>query len=439
MSLQVGLPVAPEPSPNQERLKTALCLLAILAAVAVSFRPGGVFGDDGQYLYLVKGWFTGHPFQYLHGGDGGLFLLRPLGYPLFLSLFYPFLGQHWELYPFITAGFCFLLGVVTFFFFRLRMGKGYALFFTLAMLCNPMIRLWSTNAYSDIPFAFFMVLFIYLFTTKRAPYALPFLALFIVSLRTIGLPLAFAYGMALAVRKEKARLAILSGLLAAYFAAQQWYFGEIPGVQEYFRINVQQGPDAQPLPLRMLHNLRSLLFTLLSSTFFYGGYAWMQASLLKSFLCLMTGGAALLCLAVAAGRSVFLNLLIAGYFGVMLMLRPEDLMHRILVPLIPLVFLGAGRLAAVAEGLYMPRVRQALVGVALLAAIDGVLSMRSYRSGFHPRDYSEIYQAGESVPGLTGKTLGPVTDRPVPDRPVPDRPVPDRPVPDRPVPDRPVP
>jgi hypothetical protein len=427
MSLHVGLPVPPEPSPSRERLKTALCLLAILAAVGVSFRPGGLFGDDELYFNLVKGFFTGHPLQNLHDGDGGLFMLRPLGYPLFLSLFYPVLGQHWELYPFITAVFCFLLGVVTFFFFRLRMDKGYALVFTLAMLCNPMIRLWSTNAYSDIPFTFFMVLFIYLFTTKKALDALPFLALFMVSLRTSGLPLAGAYGIALAVRKEKKRLVMLAGLLAAYFVAQRWYFGEIPGIQDYFRTLGPDGVGVRPLPLpiRMLHNLRSLLTTLLSSTFFYGGYAWMQASFLKSFLCLMTGGAALLCLAVAAGRSVFLNLLIAGYFALILMLPPEDLVHRILIPLIPLVFLGAGRLAAVADTMYMPRVRQALVGVALLAAIDGVVSMHSYQAKFRPRDYSDVYRTGESAQGPTGNSperaevKGPISDQPISGRPIP--------------------
>lgn len=402
---RIGLAVSPEPSPNRERFKTALCLLAILAAVAVSFRPGGIFGDDGQSPFLVKGLFTGHPFHNLRGGGG---LLNPLGYPLFLSLFYPILGRHWELYPFITAAFCFLLGVATFHFFRLRMGNGHSLVFTLAMLCNPMIRLWSTNSYSDIPFAFFMVLFIYLFSTKRALDALPFLALVLVSLRTSGLPLAFAYGVALAVRKEKIRLAVLCGLLAAYFAAQQWYFGETPGLQEYFRINAQDIAGAEPLPLpaRMLHNMRTLLSSLLSSTFFYGGYAWMPASFLKSLLCLITGAAALLCLAVAAGRSLFLNLFIAGQFAVMLMLRPEDLKHRILIPLIPLVFLGAGRLAAVAEGLYMPRVRQALVGAALLAAIDGVLSMRSYQSEFQPHDYTGLNPPGESAQAPTRRAPG---------------------------------
>jgi hypothetical protein len=401
-------PVAPEASPSRERWMTALCLLAIFAAVGLSFRPGGLFGDDEQYLYLVKGFFTGHPFENLRGGEGGLILLRPLGYPLVLSLFYPLFGQHWELYPWITAVFCFLLGAVTFFCFRLRLGKALSLAFTLAMLCNPMIRLWSTNAYSDIPFTFFMVLFIYLFTAKKALDVLPLLAVFMVALRTSGLPLAGAYGAALAVRKDWKRLGLLAGLLAAYFGAQQWYFGEIPGLQEYFRIHVQDSISAQavPLPLRMLHNLRSLFFTLLSSTFFYGGYAWLQASLWKSLLCLAMAGAAAACLAVAAGRSVFLNLLIAGYFAVMLVLRPEDLVNRILIPLIPLVYLGAGRLAAVAHTLYMPRLRQALVALAMLSALDGLLSMERYRAEFTPRDYSDIYHAGadgDRAPGLMGK------------------------------------
>ncbi len=382
---------------------TALCLMAILAAVALSFRPSGLFGDDEQYLYLVKGFFSGHPFENLRDGNGNLFLLRPFGYPLFLCLFYPLLGQHWELYPWITAMFCFLLGAITFLCFRLRMGRLPSLAFTLAMLCNPMIRLWSTNAYSDIPFTFFMVLFIYLFTTKKALGTLPYLAVFMVALRTSGLPLAGAYGAALLVRKDKQHFVILAGLLIAYFGIQQWYFGEIPGLQEYFRIHVQDSINvhAVPLPMRMLHNLRSLLFTLLSSTFFYGGYASIPASFLKSVLCLFMGGLAMVCLAVAAGRSVFLNLLIAGYFAVMLVLRPEDLVHRILIPLIPLVYLGAGRLAAVAETLYMPRLRQIVIAVALLSALDGVISMGQYRSQFKPRDYSDVYGAGGMTTGST--------------------------------------
>jgi hypothetical protein len=378
----------------------SLCLLAILAAVALSFRPSGLFGDDEQYLYLVKGFFIHRPFENLRDGDGSLFLLRPLGYPAFLSLFYPIFRQHWELYPWITAMFCFLLGAITFFCFKLRMGNGLSLAFTLAMLCNPMIRLWSTNAYSDVPFTFFMVLFLYLFVTKKALHALPFLALFMVSLRTSGLPLAGAYAVALAVRKDYRHLSILGGLLAAYFGAQQLYFGEIPGLQEYFRIHVRDSINTETIPLtvRMTHNVRSLLFTLLSSTFFYGGYGLLHASFLKSVLCVLMGFGALFCLAVAAGRSVFLNLMIAGYFAVMLVLRPEDLVNRILIPLIPLVYLGAGRLAAVAETLYMPRLRQAVIALALLSALDGILSMNEYRDEFNPRDYSDVYHAGESSP-----------------------------------------
>jgi hypothetical protein len=429
MPVQIGAAAPPESSPSRERILTAVCMLAIFAAVGLSFRPGGLFGDDEQYLYLVKGFFTGHPFENLRNGDGSLFLLRPLGYPIFLSLFYPLFGQHWELYPWITAAFCVGLGVITFFFFKLRMGHWAALVFTLAMLCNPMIRLWSTNAYSDIPFAFFLVLFLYLFTLKWGLNALPFLAVFMVAMRTSGLPVAFAYGVALAVRKDKRRLAILAGLLAAYFGIQQWYFGEIPGLKEYFHIHVQDSISAEALPLheRMFHNLRSLLFTLLPSTFFYGGYAWLHASTFKSLICLALGGGILACLAVAAGRSVFFNLLIAGYFAVMLVLRPEDLVHRILIPLIPLVYLGAGRLAAVAETLYMPRVRQAVIGVALLSALDGLMAMKSYRVEFHPRDYTDVYQAGGAkqsyrLDGPDGKSPGtgasiapgPVSNEPVP-------------------------
>lgn len=412
MPVPIGAAPPPELSPARERILTAVCLFAILAAVGLSFRPGGLFGDDEEYLYLVKGFFTGHPFENLRTGDGSLFLLRPLGYPLFLSLFYPLFGQHWELYPWVTAGFSVGLGVITFFFFKLRMGHWTALAFTLAMLCNPMIRLWSTNAYSDVPFAFFLVLFVYLFTVKKGLNVLPFLAIFMVAMRTGGLPVAFAYGVALAVRKDKRRLGILAALSAAYFGAQQWYFGEIPGLQEYFRIVVLDGIDSEtaPLHLRMLHNARSLLFTLLSSTFFYGGYAWLQASAFKSLLCLAMGGGVFVCLAVAAGRSIFLNLMIAGYFALMLMLRPEDLVHRILLPLIPLVYLGAGRLAAVAETLYMPRVRQAVIGVALLSALDGLLAMESYRGEFQPRDYSDVYNAvgseGRSGRGQIQKSHG---------------------------------
>ncbi|MDB5102543.1 MAG: hypothetical protein JWP91_232 [Fibrobacteres bacterium] len=413
-----GRPLLPVPSflaNLPEPWVIAFCLLAILAAVSLSFRPSGLFGDDEQYLYLVKGFFIHRPFENLHDGDGSFFLLRPLGYPIFLSLFYPLFGQHWELYPWITAMFSFGLGVITFFCFKIRMGNGASLAFTLAMLCNPIIRLWSTNAYSDIPFTFFMVLFMYLFATKRWLDALPFLALFMVAMRTSGLPLAGAYGVALVVRKEYRRLAILSGALLVYFGVQQWYFGEVPGLQEYFRIHVQDSVNTETVPLmsRMMHNLRSLLFTLLSSTFFYGGYGLLQASLLKSVLCLMAAGLALFCLAVAAGRSVFYNLLILGYFLVMLVLRPEDLVNRLLIPLIPLVYLGAGRLAGVAATLYMPRLRQAVIAVALLSALDGVLSMGIYRKEFHPRDYSAVYHAGETAPGLesgpglTGSTLPP--------------------------------
>jgi hypothetical protein len=386
-----------EPSPLRAPILTGLCFLAIVGAVAIGIRPGGLYGDDEQYLYLVKGFFTGHAFENLRDMDGSLFLLRPFGYPLLLSLFYPLFHQHWELNPWLNAGFCAMLAAVTFAFLHIRMERGPALLITLAMLANPMIRLWSTNAYSDIPFTFFLMLFLYLYQTRRALNLLPLFAVFMVSLRTSGLPLAGAYAAALAWRRDWIRLGALAGLLAAYFGLQQWRFGEIPGLQEYFRIHVQDSINAAPAPLpaRMLHNLRSLFGTLLTSTFFYGGYALMHASFAKTLLGVLGALAVAFFLAVAAGRSVLLNGFIAGYFGVMLVMRPEDLVNRILIPLIPLAFVGAGRFAAVARTLYFPRLTIATLGLAALCALDGMLSMDAYRKEFSPRDYGDVYRAGE--------------------------------------------
>jgi hypothetical protein len=401
MSQAIGAPVPPELSRPQAWLRNGLCLLAIALVVAATIRPSGLYGDDEQYLYLVKGFFTGHAFENLHDMDGSLFLLRPLGYPLLLTLFYPALHQHWELYPWINAGFCALLGMVTFAMLRIRLSRLTALLVTIAMLANPMIRFWSTNAYSDISFAFFLMLFFWLHQTRRLGFLLPLFAVFLVSMRTSGIPLAMAFGASLAWKREWIRLGVLGALLAAYFGIQQWHFGEIPGLQEYFRIHVQDSTNAEHVPLaaRMFHNLRSLACTLMTSTFFYGGYALMHASLLKTLLGLAGAAAVAFLLAMTAGRSVLLNVFIAGYFGVMLVMRPEDLVNRILIPLIPLVFLGAGRFAAVATTLYFPRLRLASLGLVLLCALDGVLSLPAYRKEFTARDFGDVYRAGDAPAG----------------------------------------
>jgi hypothetical protein len=345
--------------------------------------------------------------------DGSLFLLRPFGYPLMLSVFYPVFHQHWELYPWLNAGFCAGLGMMAFAMLRLRMDRGPALFITLAMLTNPMLRFWSTNAYSDIPFAFFLLVFLYLYQKRRALNLLPLLAVFMVSLRTSGLPLAAAYGLALAFRKEWFRLGALGGLLAVYFGGQQLWFGEIPGLQEYFRIHVQDSINPVHVPLyeRMAHNFRSLVFTLIPSTFFYGGYAMLHASLLKSLLALVASGGMAFLLLVAAGRSALWNGFIAGYFAVMLVMRPEDLVNRILIPLIPLVFLGAGRFASVLGTLYFPRVRWAALAGVLVCAADGVLSMGDYRKEFEPRDFGDVYRAGEVKAGGSTEAPAPMNSQ----------------------------
>ncbi|GEM_PF-2885434 len=377
---------------------TALCLVAILMAVAVSFRVGGLLADDEQYLYLVKGFFIHRPFENLRDGNGSLFLLRPFGYPLLLSLFYPLFHQHWNLYPWINAGFGFGLGAMTFFCLRLWVGAWLSLLLTLAMLANPMIRFWCTFAYSDIPFTFFLMLFVYLHVTGKAKDAMPFLAVFLMALRTSGLPMVGAYALTVILERDKRRGAILFGLLLPYFLVQWLAFGEIPGLQQYFKIHVQDTVDVHPdsFPVRLLHNLRSLFATLFVSSFFYGAYAWIKASLFKTILCLVLGLSVPICLAAAAGRSLLLKLCILGYISILLVMRPDDLVHRMLVPLMPMAFLGAGKLLATAKTLDLPRLRQVVLFVTLAAALDGLWAMGKYREEFTPRDFSDVDHAGEA-------------------------------------------
>lgn len=381
-----------------ELRKTALCLLAILAAVALSFHVGGLLADDEQYLYLVKGFFIHRPFENLRDGNGTLFLLRPFGFPLLLSLFYPLFHQHWNLYPWINAGFGFALGAMTFFCLRLSVGAGLSLLLTLAMLANPMIRFWCTFAYSDIPFTFFLMLFVYLHVTGRAKDALPFLAVLLMALRTSGLPMVGAYALIVILEKDKRRGLILLGLLVPYFLVQWLAFGEIPGLQQYFRIHVQDSIDVHPdsFPVRTLHNLRSLFVTLFVSSFFYGAYAWIKASVFKTVLFLIAGLAVPACLAAAAGRSLLLKLCILGYIGILLVMRPDDLVHRMLVPLMPLAFMGAGKLLAAAKSQDMPRLRQVVLFVTIASALDGLWAMPKYRKEFQPRDFSDVEHAGEA-------------------------------------------
>jgi hypothetical protein len=380
--------------------KTALCMLAILAAVAVSFRPGGLLADDEQYLFLVKGFFTGRPFENLALGDGSLFLMRPLGYPVLLSIFHPLFGQHWELYPWTTALFGYGFAVLTWFCLHRRIGHGIALLLTLVLLANPIVRLWTTYVYSDIPFCCFMMLFFYLNVARKGRDFLPLLAVFLVSLRTAGLPLFAAYAVQLMFQKDARRGVILAAAALPYFAGQALVFGQIPGLQDYFSIVIGNKGAHEPFSWleRIAHNFRSLSATLLPSLFFYGAYGLLKASILKTLICGVVTLGFILCLLVTAGRSVLIHLFLFGYFILMLAMRPEDLVHRMLLPLVPLVILGAGRLAAWGNSLYMPNLKYAVLALSIVSAGDGLLSMGKYREEFKPRDYSDVYHAGERVP-----------------------------------------
>ncbi|MDQ2999646.1 MAG: hypothetical protein M3Y08_00085 [Fibrobacterota bacterium] len=380
--------------------KTALCMLAILVVVAVSFRPGGLLVDDEQYLFLVKGFFTGRPFENLALGDGSLFLLRPLGYPVLLSIFHPLFGQQWELYPWTTALFGYGFAVLTWFCLHRRIGHGIALLLTLVLLANPIVRLWTTYVYSDIPFCFFMMLFFYLNSIPKARDFLPLLAVFLVSLRTAGLPLLGAYAVQLLFQKDARRGLILAAAAVPYFAGQAIAFGQIPGLPDFALVIGNRGAY-EPFSWieRVMHNFRSLFVSLLPSVFFYGSYGLLQASILKTLISAVIALGFVFCLVVMAGRSVLINLFLLGYFILMLAMRPEDLVHRMLLPLLPLVILGAGRMAAWGNSLYMPNLKYAVLALAIASAGDGLLSMDKYREEFNPRDYSDVYQVGE--PALT--------------------------------------
>lgn len=379
--------------------KTALCVLAILAAVAITFRPGGLIADDEQYLFLVKGFFNGHPFENLSLGDGSLFLMRPLGYPLLLSAFHPLFGGQWELYPWSTALFGFGFAVMTWFCLHKRIGHVAALALTLAMVANPIVRLWTTFVYSDIPFCFFLMLFIYLNGSRKARDFLPLLAVLLVSLRTAGLPLLGAYVIQLLLEKDKRRGLILAASVIPYFAGQWIAFGQIPGLQDYFAIVIGNKGAQEPFSWleRLVHNFRSLTVTLMPSLLFYGVYGLIKASILKTLLCVLVTLGLVFCMAVTAGRSIVIHLFLFGYFALLMVMRPEDLVHRMLLPLVPFIFLGLGRLAAWGDSLYMPNLKYAVLAIVFLCAGDGLLSIGKFREEFKPRDYSDVYNAGESA------------------------------------------
>jgi hypothetical protein len=171
-------------------------------------------------------------------------------------------------------------------------------------------------------------------------------------------------------------------------------------LQDYFSIVIGNKGADEPFSWleRIAHNFRSLSATLLPSLFFYGAYGLLKASILKTLICGAVTLGCVLCLLVTAGRSVLIHLFIFGYFVLLLAMRPEDLVHRMLLPLVPLVILGAGRLAAWGNSLYMPNLKYAVLALSIVSAGDGMLSMGKYREEFKPRDYSDVYHAGERVP-----------------------------------------
>ncbi len=350
-----------EPSPFRSAGVTALCFLAIAFSASAAILLGGIQGDAGNF-------------------------------------------------PWIGTGFCALLGSFAFIIALIRLERGPSLALVLAMLANPMIRFWSAEAYLDIAFAFLLLAFLYLYQTRRGLNALPVFAVLMLSLGVGGLALAVAYAAALAWRKEWIRLGALLALLAAYSGLQMLRVAEIPEWQEYFRLHAQSGGHGAGVSMlaRVWHNLRSLVLTLMPSTFFYGGYAFLHASLMKTLLGLCASCAVAFFLAIVAGRSVLLNGFIAGYFGIMLVMSPERLENRMLIPLIPLAFLGLGRFMAVARSLYFHSFRTAAFGLVFLCAFDGLVSFDAYRSEFAPHGIGAALPAHPSDQSRASGALAPM-------------------------------
>ena len=188
-------------------------------------------GDNCYYYIFAKSIITGHGYADLSAPGNPPSSGFPPGYPILLA---PFLliNDSWAFtnasgYLFLWAA-CLLVFIVL---IKNKFSKGFALFASIAVSLNGLFALYATKTMSEVPFAFFTMLFIYFLSSysqlqkssKKNIYLAVciLLAVYTQYIRVQGMILCAAFLLFLLLRKEwKNSLITIAGFIIGYMP---WY------------------------------------------------------------------------------------------------------------------------------------------------------------------------------------------------------------------------
>ncbi|MFZ0522951.1 MAG: hypothetical protein WAL95_18125 [Candidatus Acidiferrales bacterium] len=214
-----------------------ILILALYVISVVRLRPANYFGltqDDTVYFSSAKALAEGQGYILPSVPGTPKATHYPVLYPWILSWV-------WRLNPSfpsnvtdaagltITFG-CLFLSAAFLFFRQLNaLSDPEALLLTLLCALQPIVRVYSANVLSDIPFAAFALVVIVLsnFALRRSPGAVPAAACGVLVglsmfVRVLGVPIAAGVLAAMLLRREWRKGAIFGACVAPFFAALAW-------------------------------------------------------------------------------------------------------------------------------------------------------------------------------------------------------------------------
>lgn len=194
-------------------LLTLLCLPLLFVNTFSSHDWGGDFAQYiAQGINVVEGAPQGET-GYIYNPQNAMLAppAYPVGFPLILSGVYAIAGNDIYAFSFTIAVFIILLGLICVKWFRQQnYGSFLAIVLAIAVVYNPWMIRFKLEIRSDIPFAFFLLLFVVLYSRKSRDLWWQSLLLgavggFLLCVRSIGFVIILAVGFDLLQRWWKHR------------------------------------------------------------------------------------------------------------------------------------------------------------------------------------------------------------------------------------------
>ena len=368
---------------------TRALLILFLAATLTSildYNGHSLKSDDVKYMSLVRGLASGKTVGHSLAMKKAFAENYPCGFPIALMSLYPALRSNFSWYNSVTM--LARIGLVIAFFWWLGafMGPWPALLFSFALSLNPVVRLWSMYVYTDIPFTFLLVAIFAIHTRMpRYKFLVPLLLVILVSIRTAGIAIWGGYALVYLYKKEYRPLIIMSIGLALYLILNLILFGMISGISMYLKVSVAQYPSTEATLIgRIFHNFRSTFGTLLPSSLFFSAYGRIPPSIIKFLLLIPLSLLACAAFMWLTRQTPAIGVSLVLYTCLIFFMQPIDLVRRLILPLIPALYISL-------VILWKDKRRKILVtGIIALIVADSLIALPAYSRMFSSEPWPEI-------------------------------------------------